>query len=48
MPIADSMVHHYSCKCPCNPIRDSDDDRTWIHNAFDGRDFLEADYGNPQ
>jgi hypothetical protein len=39
MPINDLMVHHESESCPCNPIKDED---VVIHNAFDGRDIVEA------
>jgi hypothetical protein len=41
VPIKDAMEHHASCKCPCNPVRN---DRLWIHNCFDGRDFMEDEY----
>ena len=43
VPLDDLMVHHRSGDCPCNPIRNPEDDRVWIHNAFDGRDFIEEE-----
>lgn len=49
VPVEDIMVHHYSCKCPCGPRKDPNDDRRWIHNAYDGRDFiLEVDDGSEE
>lgn len=46
IPNDDLMPHHESITCPCNPrLMDGDDvEETYIlHNAFDGRDFLEEE-----
>jgi hypothetical protein len=40
-PLKDLMVHHESINCPCNPVRDSECPNVIVHNAFDGRDFVE-------
>jgi hypothetical protein len=42
-PINDEMVHHESRTCPCNPVVD---ENVVIHNAFDGREFKEEQYGH--
>lgn len=43
IPVNDLMVHHWATTCPCNPQQDPEDEMLWIHNAFDGRDFIEEE-----
>jgi hypothetical protein len=41
IPVDDLMGHHESDTCPCNPVRDKENEEILIHNSFDGREFSE-------
>jgi hypothetical protein len=52
IPVNDTMAHHESITCPCNPVKDKECEDVLVHNAFDGREFKEhrhccGKYGMP-
>lgn len=49
LPINDKYTHREDEFCMCNPKIDNQDaDKIIIHNAFDGRDFVEIESKNKE